>query len=116
MDFSKIEEVVKPINNLGYLEELLNKGYIIKGSRKDPPKDLILFKAFLKKGKEFAPEDWLSGRGYKFVEPSTLTKGYRISYKIINGFPDERFKSNYSLIKGEREIPLYLKVEIPKVE
>ena len=106
--------LIKPINNLDYLEELLNKGYLIKGPRKVPSRDLISFKAFLKRGKEFAPEDWLSSEGYKFIEPSTFTKGHRISYKIINEFPDERFNSNYSLVKGEREIPLYLKVEIPK--
>ena len=110
--FLKLLEFVKPINNLDYLEELLDRGYIIKGPRKDPSRDLISFKVFLKRGKEFAPEDWLSSRGYKFVEPSTFTKGHRISYKIINDFPDERFSSNYSLIKGEREISLYLKVEV----
>jgi len=112
--FLKLLEFVKPINNFSYLEELLQKGYTIKGPRKDPAKDLNSFKAFLKKGKEFAPEDWLSSIGYKFVEPSTFTKGYRISYKIINDFPDERFNSNYSLVKEGREILLYLKAELPK--
>ncbi len=113
--FLKLLEFVEPINDLDYLEELLKEGYTIKGPRKDPSRDLISFKAFLKSGKEFAPEDWLSSVGYKFVEPSTFTKGHRISYKEINGFPDERFNSNYSLLKGEREIPLYLKVELPKL-
>ena len=112
--FLKLLEFVKPIKNPDYLEELLNKEYIIKGPRKDPSKDLISFKAILEKGREFAPEDWLSNRGYKFVEPSIFTKGHKISYKIINGFPDERFNSNYSLVKEKREIPLYLKVEVPK--
>jgi len=114
--FLKLLEFVKPINNLDYLEELLNKGYTIKGPRKDPSRDLISLKAFLKRGKEFTPEDWISSSGYEFVEPSIFTKGYRILYKIINGFSDERFKSNYSLVKGEREIPLYLKVKVPKLE
>jgi hypothetical protein len=115
-------KTIGPINNLDYLEQLLNEGYTIKGPRtsKNPEtdrgRDLISFKAFLKKGKEFAPEDWLSTRGYKFVEPNTFTKGHRIAYKIIDEFPDERFKSSYSLLKGEKEIPLYLKVELPKVE
>jgi hypothetical protein len=107
---------VGPINNLSYLEELLNEGYVIKGPRQDPSRDLISFKAFLKKGKEFAPEDWLSNMGYEFVEPNTFTKGQRIAYKIIDEFPDERFKSNYTLVKGNRETPLYLRVEVPKVE
>ena len=109
-------ELVRPIKTIDYLEELLNKGYIIKGPRKDPARDLISFKAFLKKGKEFAPEDWLSSMGYKFVEPNSFTKGRRIAYKMIDEFPDERFNSNYSLAKGEREIVLYLKTEIPKIE
>jgi len=107
---------VKPIKTIDYLEELLNEGYIIEGPRKEPTRDLISFKAFLKKGKEFAPEDWLSSMGYKFVEPSTFTKGRRIAYKIIDDFPDERFNSNYRLVKGEREIVLYLKTELPKIE
>ena len=108
------EKFVRPINSLDYLEELLNEGYVIKGPRKDPSRDLISFKAFLKKGKEFATEDWLSSMGYEFVEPNRFTKGHRIAYKIIDEFPDQRFNSNYSLVKGEREIPLYLKTEMPK--
>jgi hypothetical protein len=107
---------VEPINTVDYLEELLEAGYTIKGPRKDPSRDLVSFKAFLKKGKEFAPENWLSANGYKFVEPSTFTKGHRIAYKVIDDFPDERFNSNYSLIKGEKEITLYLKAEMPKME
>ena len=109
-------EDVGPISSLDYLEKLLNEGYTIKGPRKDPSRDLISFKAFLKKGKEFAPEDWLSRMGYEFVEPNRFTKGHRIAYKIIDEFPDQRFNSNYSLVKGEREIPLYLKTEMPKNE
>lgn len=114
--FLKLLEFVKPISNLDYLVELVDKGYTIKGPRRDPSRDLIALKAILKKGKEFAPEDWLSSMGYKFVEPNTFTKGHRISYKTINGVLDERFNSNYSLVRGEREIPLYLKVEVPTVE
>ncbi len=115
-------KTVGPINKLDYLEELLNEGYNIKGPRTskdpeaDPRRDLISFKAFLKKGKEFAPEDWLSSMGYKFVEPNRFTQGHRIAYKIIDEFPDERFKSSYSLLKEGKEIPLYLKVELPKLE
>jgi SAM-dependent methyltransferase len=108
--FLRLLEFVEPINNFDYLEELLSKGYTIKGPRNNLAGDLNSFKLFLKKGIEFAPEEWLSSRGYQFVEPNTFTKGHRISYKLINGFPDERFKSNYCLLKGERKIPLYLKV------
>ncbi len=107
---------LKPINDAAYLQELLNKGYVIKGPRKDASRDLISFKAFLKKGKEFTPEDWLMSMGYKFVEPGTFTKGHRIAYKIIDEFPDERFSSNYSLLRDRREIPLYLKAEVPKMQ
>ena len=107
---------VEPINTLDYLDELLGQGYVIKGPRKDSSRDLISFKAFLKKGKEFAPEDWLSHMGYKFVEPSTFTKWHKIAYKIIDEFPDERFNSNYTLVKGNRETPLYLKVPVLKAE
>jgi hypothetical protein len=110
------EKSVRPIKSLDYLEQLLNDGYVVKGPRKDSSRDLISFKAFLKKGKEFAPEGWLSSMGYEFVEPNRFTKGHRIAYKIIDEFPDQRFKSNYSLFKGGREIPLYLKTEAPKVE
>lgn len=107
-------ETVEPINNLKYLKKLLDVGYTIKGPRKEASRDLAAFKAFIKKGKEFAPENWLANNGYKFVEPSTFTKGHRIAYKTINDFPDERFNSNYSLAKGEQEICLYLKTEMPK--
>ena len=77
---------------------------------------MISFKAFLKKGKEFAPEDGLLSMGYKFVEPSIITYGHRIAYKIIDEFTDERSSSNYSLVKDQREIPLHLKTEMPEME
>ena len=109
-------EQLKPINSLEHLEELLEKDYTIKGPRNNPSRDLASFKAYLKRGKEFTPEEWLSENGYKFVEPSTFTKGHRIAYKTINNFPDERFNSTYSLVKGGIEIVLYLKMEIPEPE
>jgi len=109
-------EPAQPINNIEYLERLLKAGFVIKGPRKDFGRDLAAFKNFLGKGKEFAPEDWLAANGYKFVEPGTFTKGHRIAYKMIENFPDERFNSSYSLIIGNRQIPLYLKTEVPKAE
>ena len=54
--------------------------------------------------------------GYQFVEPNTFTKGHRIAYKVTDDFPDERFHSNYSLLKEQKEIPLYLKVEVPEIK
>ncbi len=107
-------EIIGPIKSLEYLEELLAAGYTITGPRKESLRDLAAFKAFVKKGKEFAPENWLANNGYKFVEPNTFTKGHRIAYKMIDDFPDERFNSNYFLAKGGQEIPLYLKAEVPK--
>lgn len=107
---------LQPIDKLDHVEELLARGYIIKGPRQDPTRDLNSFKAFVKRGKEFAPEDWLVEMGYKFVEPNQFTQGHRIAYKMIDDFPDERFNSNYSLVKGDREIPLYLKVEVPEIK
>ena len=109
------DKIVEPINNLDYLEQVLKDGYVIKGPRNDPERDLVSFKAFLKKDKEFAPEDWLESNGYEFVEPNVFTKGFRIAWKTVNDFPDERFNSKYRLVKGEKEIILYLKKEMPKL-
>lgn len=106
----------EPINSLDDLDRLLGEGYSIKGPRGDPPRDLNSFKAILGRGKQFAPEDWLQTMGYQFVEPNTFTKGHRIAYKVTDDLPDERFNSNYSLLKDKREIPLYLKLEVPEIE
>ena len=102
---------LKPIKDLDYLEKLIDAGSAIVKDR-----DLVAFKAFLRKGQEFAPEEWLSRNEYQFIEPNSFTKGYRISYKLIDDFPDERFKSNYSLLIKGKEIPLYLKVEAKQVD
>ena len=104
---------LKPLNTAEYLDELLGEGFAVKGPRDDPERDANLLKKQLAKGKEFTPETWFPENGYKFVEPSTFTQGYRIAYKIIDDFPDERFNSKYSLVKEGREIPLYLKMEVP---
>jgi hypothetical protein len=103
---------LETIKSVEYLEELIKAGVSIRGPRKESARDAEAIKAFLKKGKEFAPEDWLERNGYKFVEPSTFTKGHRIAYKMIDDFPDERFSSNYSLVVGDKEIRLYLKNEV----
>ena len=106
---------LEPIRDIDYLEKLIGAGYDIIGPRRNKDRDLVAIKSILLKGKEFAPEEWLSSNGYQFIEPNTFTNGYRISYKIIDDFPDERFKSNYSLLMEEKEIPLYLKVEVKQV-
>lgn len=101
-----MEKVIK--SNVD-IEEILVFGYSIKGPRNDHEKDLKTFKIFVQKGKEFVTEDWLSSNNYKFVKPSTFTNFRRIAYKIIDDFPDERFSSNYSLVKDGKEIVLFLK-------
>ena len=111
-----VDKALKPLNSVEYLEELLSEGYTVKGPRNDPERDSASLKRYIEKGKEYTPEDWLTDNGYKFVEPSTFTKGYRIAYKVIDDFPDERFNANYSLIKEGKEITLFLKMEMPKIE
>lgn len=109
---------VRPINNPDYIDYLVSKGYKIiknKDPKNDPARHLRTFKKFLEKGKEFASEEWLAEMDYQFIEPNTFTMGHRIAYKMINDFPDERFNSNFSIVKGEKEIPLYLKKELPKL-
>ena len=106
----------EPLNSAGYLDELLEAGYTVKGPRNDTERDSALLRKQLEKGKEYTPEVWFEENGYKFVEPSTFTKGFRIAYKIIDDFPDERYNSKYSLIKDGKEIPLYLKVEVPHLQ
>ena len=110
------EEIIGPIKSSDDLEKVLDQGYTIKGPRNDPEKDIAGFKVFLKKGKEFAPENWLEINGYQFVEPNIFTKGNRIAWKNIDDFPDERFNSQYKLVKGAKEVTLYLKKELPKME
>ena len=110
------EMSLKPVDSADYLDELLAEGYAVKGPRNDAERDSASLKKYLEKGKEYAPEAWLAENGYKFVEPSTFTKGYRIAYKMIDDFPDERYNSNYSLVKADKEIPLYLKMEVPHLQ
>ena len=100
------------INSLNYLGTLYANGYVVKGPRNDPKRDLVSFKAFLKKEKMFMPECHLKNMNYEFVEPSMFTKGYKLAYKEIDTATiDQWFRSNYSLFKNEITIPLYLKGE-----
>jgi len=103
---------VKPIGGIGSLEELLEEGYVVKGPRGDASRDLASFKAFLRRGYEFAAEDWLVAEGYDVVEASVFTKGTRLLYKVVDDIPDQRLQSGYTLSKGDREVHLYLKKEI----
>lgn len=104
-------ESIKPIKDIGYLERLINEGYILKGPRQDFSKNLGIIKRILRRGHELIPEDWLISRGYELVEPSTFTKGLKLAYKLTEGIIEQYFRSNYSLSKKNSEIPLYLKYE-----
>jgi hypothetical protein len=108
MDQNK-REVLDPITNLSYFKRLIKEKYVLEGPRKNSSNDVVVFKRILRKGYEFIPEDWLKNRGYKFVEPSEYTKGYKLAYKMKGGFLDQFFKSNYSLSKNNIRIFLYLK-------
>lgn len=107
---------LEPIKDTNYLQELIDDGYTIEGPRNNTSRDLAAVKAFIRKGLVFSPEEWLASQEYQFIEPNTFTKGFRIAYKLIDGFPDELFKSNYSLLKKSSGIPLYLKVEVKEAK
>lgn len=102
---------LKPIGEIEYLEELIREGYLLKGRRGDPERDLLAVKSFFSKGYELVPEAWLLDKGYKLVESSPLTKGYTLAYKLIDDFPDQYFRSGYTLTKGAEEVFLYLKLK-----
>jgi hypothetical protein len=104
-------EVLDPINNLSYFKRLIEKKYVLEGPRKNVSNDNVVFTRILKKGYEFIPEDWLKNKGYQFVEPSKYTKGFKLAYKMKGGFLEQFFKSNYSLIKNNKKIYLYLKLK-----
>ncbi len=112
MSAEESKKDARPIGGVGSLEEVLEEGYVVTGPRGDASRDLASFRAFLKRGYEFAAEDWLVAEGYEAVEASVFTKGTRLLYKVIDDVPDQRLKSGYTLSKGDREIHLYLKKEI----
>jgi hypothetical protein len=107
------EGVVRPIESDTDVEALVEHGFQIKGPRGEPSKDLVSFQRILKTGRVFIPETWLVAQEYQAVEPSPFTQGKKILWKEKDNFPDEYASSNYTLIRGEEEIPLYLKVELP---
>ncbi len=114
--FFKLFDFILPINTIDYIDELINLGFTVKklkDKKNDTARNLMIFKKFLEKGKEFAPETWLVSTGFEFIEPNSFTKGYRIAYKLINDFPDERYNSIFSLVKDEVENVLYLEKEMP---
>lgn len=102
---------LKPIKDTRHLEQLISEGYLLKGRREDPARDLAALKNFFVKGYELVPEEWLLGNGYELVAPSPFTKGHTLAYKLIDDFPDQYFRSGYSLVKGSEEVFLYLKMK-----
>jgi hypothetical protein len=110
MDRNK-EDIRFPIKDINSLQKLLEKGFFIEGPKRIHIKDLLVFKKILKRGYDFVPEVWLINNGYEFVEPCTLTKGFKIAYTIKNDVLIQYFRSNYSLNKKNKKIHLYLKVK-----
>jgi len=104
-------DVKNPIKDIGYLQKLMEKGYVLEGPRQNPSKDLLVFQRFLRREHSFVPEDWLESRGYEFVEPSSFTKGFKLAYIIKDGVLEQYFRSNYSLCRNDRKIHLYLREE-----
>jgi len=102
---------MNPIKDEAYLKKLLESGYVLEGPRHEYSKDLLVFKRFLRSGHEFIPEDWLQGRGYKFVEPCDFTKGFKLAYMIEEDHLVQYFRSNYVLRKKDEKISLYLREE-----
>jgi hypothetical protein len=115
MDSRSVHEI-GPIESDVHVETLVEEGFEVRGPRGDFSKDLVSFKRILKTGRVFVPEPFLVSQGYQAVEPSPFTQGKRILWKEMDNFPDEYASSNYSLIRGEEEALLYLKVELPDLE
>jgi hypothetical protein len=104
-------DVKNQIKDVAYLQNLLDKGYVLDGPRQNPSKDLLVFKRVLNRGHSFVPEDWLKSRGYEFVEPNSFTKGFKLAYMIKDGVLVQYFRSKYSLCMNDRKICLYLRAE-----
>lgn len=107
------ELIIKPIETSDDIKALIDAGYKLVGPRNDQEKDLKIFEAFLKKGKDFAPEPMLIEQGFRMVAPNQFTNGFWIAFKMVNDFPDERYNSNYILQKDGEEIKLYLRKDMP---
>lgn len=102
-------DIIEKIKDVKSLKQLLEKGYTLKGPRETAAQNLKAIEMFFRRSRQFLSENWLIQKGYKLVEPSNFTKGLKFAFKLIEGYPDKYFKTNYSLIKGGKEIALYLK-------
>lgn len=104
-----MQEIIKSYEQL---ESIVAAGYVLNGPHDDQTKNMRAVKGMLARGYPLVPEEWFPQNGYKFVEPSTFTKNYRLAYKTsADGKVDQYFKSKYCLAKGEERNPLYMKYE-----
>jgi hypothetical protein len=99
------------IKDMKALNDLLKQGYILKGPRKSSVENLKAIEMYFNRNRCFYSEDWLLEQGYEFVEPSAFSKGLKFAFKLRDNFPDKYFKSNYSLVREDKEVALYLKYE-----
>ena len=106
-----IPDQLSPITDKEQLRTLLEKGYKLKGPRPDPEVNVAAMERYFSRGYEFVPEPLLLAQGYELVPPSQFTKGLQFAYRIIGEQLSKYYRSNYSLLKGEAEVLLYLKYE-----
>ena len=106
MGTMKLEQV-KTIANQSYLDEIIESGWTVVGPRKDLDKDLRFARNFLKRNIAFLPEHVLEAEGFEIVPPSPLTRGHQLMYKD-EGKLVRYTKSQYKLVSGGTEIPLYI--------
>lgn len=100
-----------PIADKEQLRALLDKGYTLKGPRPDLEVNVAAMERYFARGYEFVPEPLLLAQGYELVPPSQFTKGLQFAYRIVDEQLSKYYRSNYALLKGEKEAALYLKYE-----
>jgi len=108
-------EEIKTISSESYLDEIIDSGWTIVGPRKDPQKDLRFAKNFFKRNMEFVPEHVLEADGFKVVLPSPFTRGHQLMFKD-EGQLIRYTRSQYTLISGDDEIPLYVILDEDKID
>jgi hypothetical protein len=106
----EIELLSNPITDASKLEALLALGYTIEGPRPSSEANQKAVERFFTRGYEFFPESCLKKGGCQLVEPSALTKGLKFAYKCEGEDMYRWHKSQYTLVKEEIKIPLYLKL------
>ena len=100
-------EEIKTISSESYLNEIIGSGWTIAGPRENSKKDLRFAKNFFKCNMEFVPEHVLEADGFKVVLPSPFSRGHQLMFKN-EGQLIRYTRSQYTLISGDDEIPLYV--------